>query len=89
MRYRLRTLMIVLGLGPAVLAGICSVAYLGWAWSQGVIGTNPAVLRELERAREAGTVHFDPAIHAYPHESYEEAVERHEKMKRQANAPEH
>jgi len=30
MRYKLRTLLIVLALGPPVVAGLCSLAFLAW-----------------------------------------------------------
>jgi hypothetical protein len=56
MRCRLRTLLIVLALGPPLLAVLCSIAYLGWAWSNEAVGTD-ATREELERARA-----YDPEI---------------------------
>jgi hypothetical protein len=69
------------------LAGLYSIGYLGWAISQGTpMGTDSAVQREIERAKTPA-LPFDPAIHAFGHESYDEALERHERMKQQPQTP--
>ncbi len=68
MRYRLRTLLIVLALGPPLIAGLCAVVYLGWARSQGVIGTDEAVQRAMEDAKTVPP--WDGVSN--PYEPYEE-----------------
>jgi len=69
-RNRLRTLLIVLSLG--LIAGLCSIVYLGWARSQGVVGTDSAVRYEMERARKAAS--FDPDIQANRNDEWEERM---------------
>jgi len=50
------------------------------------MATDSAVQREIERAKTPA-LPFDPAIHAFGHESYDEALERHERMKQQPQTP--
>src|SRR5262245_57847506 len=58
-RFRLRTLLIAGAIAPALLAGLASVLFLGWAWWSGVpMGDDPAVQRAIENAKTSSP--WDP-----------------------------